>query len=53
MIYHLNSIPYEHSIIIKVVVSREVEKEEVGIESVSSIWKTADWQEREIFDMFA
>jgi NADH-quinone oxidoreductase subunit C len=52
VIYHLNSIPYEHSIIIKVVVSREVEKEEVGIESVSSIWKTADWQEREIFDMF-
>ncbi len=48
VVYNLYSIPFNHHLMIKVVVPRE--KPEV--ESVSMIWKTANWQEREIFDMY-
>jgi NADH-quinone oxidoreductase subunit C len=46
--YNLYSIPFDHHLMIKVAVSRD--KPEV--ESLCSIWKTADWHEREIFDMY-
>ena len=46
--YNLYSIPFNYHLMIKVVLPRE--KPEV--ESVSMIWKTANWQEREIFDMY-
>lgn len=49
VVYNLYSIPYEAPLCLKVRVSRE---ENTGIPSVSSVWKTADWHEREAFDLF-
>jgi NADH-quinone oxidoreductase subunit C len=48
LIYHLTSIPLEHSVILKTEISRE----ESEISSVSSVWRSAEWHEREIFDLF-
>ncbi len=48
VVYNLYSIPYNHHVMIKVILPRE--KPEVV--SVSHIWKTANWHEREIFDMY-
>ncbi len=46
--YHLHSIIQNHKLTLKVFTSRE----EPEIESVESVWKTADWHEREAYDMF-
>jgi NADH-quinone oxidoreductase subunit C len=46
--YNLFSIPFNQHLTIKVVLPRENPE----IDSVSDIWKTANWQEREIFDMY-
>src|SRR5690349_3796238 len=48
MIYNLYSIPYNHHLTLKVVLNRENPE----VPTVSHIWKTADWHEREAFDMF-
>jgi NADH-quinone oxidoreductase subunit C len=48
VIYTLYSIPFNISIQLKVI----LERTNPEIESVSSIWKSADWLEREIFDMY-
>ena len=48
VVYNLYSIPFNHHLMIKVILQRE--KPEV--DSVSHIWKTANWHEREIFDMY-
>jgi NADH-quinone oxidoreductase subunit C len=46
--YNLYSIPFHHHVMIKVILPREKPE----IESVCHIWKTANWHEREIFDMY-
>jgi NADH-quinone oxidoreductase subunit C len=46
--YNLYSIPYNHHLMIKVTLPRQNPE----VETVTSIWKTADWQEREIFDLY-
>jgi NADH-quinone oxidoreductase subunit C len=51
LIYHLTSIPFGFSVIIKTQTSRNLEAIS-AVDSVSSIWKSADWHEREIFDFF-
>jgi NADH-quinone oxidoreductase subunit C len=48
VIYTLNSIPFNQSIMLKVVLPRNNPE----IESVASIWKSANWLEREVFDMY-
>ena len=48
VIYHLYSIPFNQSLALKVMLPRENPE----IESVTSIWKSANWLEREVFDMF-
>lgn len=48
IVYNLYSIPFDHALSLKVVVSRDTAE----VESVSAIWKTANWHEREAFDMF-
>ncbi len=45
--YHLYSIPLKHKITLKASVPRENPE----IESVESIWRTADWHEREAYDL--
>ncbi|MFZ1288909.1 MAG: NADH-quinone oxidoreductase subunit C [Melioribacteraceae bacterium] len=46
--YHIESMKLNHKINLKV--SVPIEKPEV--ESVESVWKCADWHEREAYDMF-
>lgn len=48
VIYHLYSIPFNRSLMLKVVVPRENPE----VDSVTTIWKSANWLEREVFDMF-
>ena len=47
VVYHLHSIKNKHRIRVK---TRVAEGEKV--DSVTSIWGTADWTERETFDMY-
>jgi NADH-quinone oxidoreductase subunit C len=52
VIYNLTSIPYEHNLMLKVVVPRQVERGKLpSVPSVAHIWRTADWHEREAFDL--
>lgn len=46
--YNLYSIPFNHHLMVKVILPCE----NPVVDSVSHIWKTADWHEREIFDMY-
>jgi NADH-quinone oxidoreductase subunit C len=48
VVYNLYSIPYNHHLMIKVELPRDTPR----IESVSHLWRTAEWMEREIFDMY-
>ncbi len=48
VLYHFYSIPFHQSLALKVVLSRE----NPIVESLASIWKSANWMEREVFDMF-
>ena len=48
VIYHLYTIPFNVFIGLKVKLSRQ----DPVIPSVTSIWKAADWYEREVFDLF-
>lgn len=45
--YHMYSIPKNHRLRLKVRVN-----EDETVTSVTSVWSTANWHEREIFDMF-
>ena len=47
VIYHLYSIPHDLHLALKVILKREKPE----IDSVASIWKTADWHEREAYDL--
>lgn len=47
VVYHLYSIPKKHRLRLKI----KLEDSETA-PSVTSIWKTADWAEREAYDMF-
>lgn len=48
VIYHLYSIPFNQSLVLKVILPRENPE----LESIASVWKTANWLEREVYDMF-
>lgn len=48
VVYHLYSIPHHHNVVLKV----DLDREDSTIPSVTSVWKAADWQEREVYDMF-
>ena len=50
VIYHLNSLVYEHAIIIQVVLDRNHKRPSVP--SLVEIWKGANWLERETYDMY-
>lgn len=48
VVYHLYSIRHKHMLRLRA----EVSEEECSIDSVTGIWKGAEWHERECFDMF-
>jgi NADH-quinone oxidoreductase subunit C len=51
VLYHIISIPYQHSIVLRVVLKPQPETGIISIPSVSKIWKTANWHEREGYDL--
>jgi NADH-quinone oxidoreductase subunit C len=48
MVYHLDSTKYRHNIVVKVI----LDKTNPAIETVSDIWQTANFHEREVYEMF-
>lgn len=48
MVYHLSSTRYRHNIVIK----SKLDGNKPEIESVSFIWRTAEFHEREVYEMF-
>jgi len=47
-VYTLYSVPFNSQLMLKVILPRTNPE----IDSISSIWKSANWLEREIFDMY-
>ncbi len=48
VVYLLLSLEYNHRLMVKV----QVEEGQMEVPTVTSIWKAANWPEREVFDMF-
>lgn len=48
MVYHLTSTTRRHNIVVKV----KLDRENPEIETVSDIWRTAEFHEREAYDLF-
>jgi NADH-quinone oxidoreductase subunit C len=48
MVYHITSTTFRHNIVIKSILNNDVPE----IETVSHIWKTAEFHEREAYEMF-
>lgn len=48
VVYHIYSMRHRHSVVIKALVP----KINPHLPSVSHIWKTADWHEREAYDLY-
>lgn len=57
VVYNLTSIPYEHNLMLKIVLPRSQENAAdpaawlPTVPSVGTIWRTAEWHEREAFDL--
>jgi NADH/F420H2 dehydrogenase subunit C len=49
VVYHLESTTHRHIIVVKV---QTEDRENPTFDTVSNIWKTADFHEREVFDFF-
>jgi NADH-quinone oxidoreductase subunit C len=48
VIYHLFSMKHKHKIVLKALCTRE----NSHVQSVSAVWGTANWHEREAYDMY-
>ena len=48
MVYHLTSTRYRYNIVVKCKLNREKPE----IETVSDLWRTAEFHEREVFELF-
>lgn len=48
MVYHLSSTKFRHNIVVKATLDRNTPV----IETVSNIWRTANFHEREVYEMF-
>lgn len=48
VVYHLHSMKHNHKIVLKV----RVTPDNPHCQSVESVWKTANWHEREAFDLY-
>jgi NADH:ubiquinone oxidoreductase subunit C len=47
-VYHIRSTKYNHSVVIK---TRTPDRDNPTIDSVTDIWQTAEYHEREVFDL--
>ena len=48
MVYHLTSTRYRHSLVVK----SKLDRTKPEIETVCNIWRTAEFHEREVYEMF-
>lgn len=48
VVYHLFSMAQKHKIVLKAICT----KEHPHVQTISAVWGTANWHEREAFDMF-
>lgn len=52
VVYHLASIIKNHTLVLKVIIENDrIENNLPIFKSVSSVWRTADWHEREAYDL--
>jgi NADH-quinone oxidoreductase subunit C len=54
LLYHLTSLVHKHRIVLRLVLPRwkdDVPGELPEVPTVSQVWRTADWHEREVFDL--
>jgi len=52
VVYHLSSIPYKTQLTLKVKKYHDRSREELpSFPSVNEVWKTAEWHEREAYDL--
>lgn len=52
IVYHLTSLPYQKQLVLKVKLENQRQADDLpSLSSVSEIWRTADWHEREAFDL--
>jgi NADH-quinone oxidoreductase subunit C len=52
VVYHLASIPYKNQLVLKVIKEHDRQTKALpSFPSVSEVWKTAEWHEREAFDL--
>lgn len=49
VVYHLNSTTHGHNLVVKAKID---DREKPQIETVCDIWRTAEFHEREVFDLF-
>jgi NADH-quinone oxidoreductase subunit C len=50
--YNLTSIPYEHNMLLRVTIPRQTASGDLpALPTLSHLWRTADWHEREAFDL--
>jgi len=54
VVYHFSSFPHQHRFVLKVLLPRWKD-DQVGalpeVPSVAALWRTADWHEREVYDL--
>ena len=48
MVYHLRSMQTDETVVIKI----QLDRDQPIVETVSDIWRTAEFHEREAFEMF-
>jgi NADH-quinone oxidoreductase subunit C len=54
VVYHLSSLPHRHRFVLKVMLPRWKDNKPGSlpeVPSVTSLWATADWHEREVYDL--
>lgn len=54
VVYHLSSIQYKHTLVLKVTLPRwrnDAAGELPEVPSVANVWRTANWHEREVYDL--
>jgi NADH-quinone oxidoreductase subunit C len=49
VVYHLTSTKFNHSLVLK---TRLDDRQNPAVDSVSDIWQTAEFHEREVYDLF-
>jgi NADH-quinone oxidoreductase subunit C len=48
MVWHFSSTRYRHNLVVKA----NIDREQPEVESLSHIWRTSEFHEREVFDLF-